>query len=116
MTVKKYEDVPKYAKVCMEYLHSLYDIPSVSRRGVIQILAYVSTENTVNSVQRGLGRSDSDFLRNTTTQHGIRGLASSSQPGTTTTHNFPRQVIAAPDFVYDGNVSSPTRRNKGQSL
>ena len=27
MTGRKSEDVPKYAKVCMEYLHSLRDIP-----------------------------------------------------------------------------------------
>ena len=75
MTGRNSEDVPKYAKVCMEYLYSLRDIPFVSRRGVIQRLEHVSIEHTVTGVQRGLGRSDSDVFCNTTTQHGIRVLA-----------------------------------------
>ena len=70
-TGRNSEYIPKYTKVCMEYLHSLRDIPSVSRQGVIQVLSHVIIEHTVTGVQKGLGRSDSDVLRKKTTQNGF---------------------------------------------
>ena len=79
-TGRNSEDMPNYAKVCMEYLKILPDAPSVSRRDVVQRLAHVNIEHTVTGVQRGLGRSDSDVLCNTPTQNGIRGLESSYNP------------------------------------
>ena len=56
---------------------------------------------------------ESDDLRSSTTQHHIRNVSSSSQPGVTTTHHLPTQIVAPPEYKRHGSVSSPQRRCKG---
>ena len=51
-------------------------------------------------------------MRSTTTYHGIRHTSLSSQPGSTTTHHLPKQIIAPPEYTCNANKRSPYRRNK----
>ena len=85
----------------MEYLESLKDapLPQYLNCTARQCLHHNNVEHTVTGVTRSLQTNESNHLRSSTTQYRIRNVASSSQPGATTTHHLPTQIVAPPEYT-----------------
>ena len=114
ITGRDEEDVPRFALKCMEFLESVKDapvVPNVNRTARL-CLQHTNVEHTLTGVTRSLYSTDSDDLRSSSSQHRIRNVSSSSQPGVTTTHRLPTQIVAPPEYSGHGSVISPQRRRK----
>ena len=108
------EYAPQFSLKFMEYLESFKDapvVPNLNRTARLR-LQHNNVEHTLTGVTTSLHTTESDDLRSSTTQHHIRNVSSSSQPGVTTTHHLHTQIVAPPEYPWHGPVISPQRRRK----